>query len=54
MHEELAAVGVSLSDDEYTSTIICSLPINYTNFIAHLSVSAHLLQKTLIPDDVMR
>ena len=54
MREELAAVGVSLSDDEYTSTIIHSLPAHYANYIAHLSASAHLLQKTLKPDDTMR
>ena len=42
MHEELAAVGVSLSDDEYTSTIIRSLPAHYANYIAtylHLPIS---------------
>jgi len=54
MREELAAVGVSLSDDEYTSTIIRSLPAHYANYIAHLSASAHLLKKTLKPDDTMR
>ena len=54
MCEELAAVGVSLSDDEYTSTIIRSLPAHYANYIAHLSASAHLLEKTLKPDDTMR
>ncbi|KAI6137306.1 hypothetical protein F5141DRAFT_1209639 [Pisolithus sp. B1] len=53
MCKELAAVGVSLSDDEYTSTIICSLPTHYATFIAHLSASAHLLKQTLKPDDVM-
>ena len=54
MHEELAAVGVSLSDDEYTSTIIRSLLAHYANYIAHLSASAHLLKQTLKPDDTMR
>ena len=54
MRKELAAVGVSLSDDKYTSTIIRSLPAHYANYIAHLSASAHLLQKTLKPDDTMR
>ena len=54
MREELAAVGVSLSDDEYTSTIIRSLPAHYANYIAHLSASAHLLKQTLKPDDTMR
>ncbi|KAI6108773.1 hypothetical protein EDD17DRAFT_1462770, partial [Pisolithus thermaeus] len=53
MHKELAAVGVSLSDDKYTLTIIRSLPTHYATFIAHLSVSAHLLKQTLKPDDVM-
>ena len=53
MCEELTAVGVSLLDDEYTSTIICSLPAHYANYIAHLSASAHLLKKTLKPDDMM-
>ena len=53
MHKELAAVGVSLFNDEYTSTIICSLSAHYANYIAHLSASAHLLKQTLKPDDMM-
>ena len=53
MREELAAVGVSLSNDKYTSTIIHSLLAHYANYIAHLSASAHLLKQTLKPDDTM-
>ncbi|KAF8546406.1 hypothetical protein OG21DRAFT_1451066, partial [Imleria badia] len=51
--EELAAVGVNLTNAKYSSNIIRSLPRTYQNHVAHLSSAAHLLSKEISADDLM-
>jgi hypothetical protein len=50
MWEELASVGISIDDKEYTSIIIKSLPKEYAGFVSSLAAAAHLVGKALDPD----
>ena len=50
MWEELASVGISIDNKEYTSIIIKSLLKEYASFVSSLAVAAHLVGKSLDPD----
>ena len=53
MREELASVGVTLSNDEYVPVIIRFVPTYYATFLAHLTASADLLRHKIQPDKLI-
>ena len=52
-YNELINIGIMISNEDYTSVIIRSLPKSYSNYISHLSAAAHLLGKTMVPETIM-
>ena len=52
-HDELINVGITITDKDYTSVMIRSLPKLYSDHISHLSAAAHLVGKKMDPDTMM-
>jgi hypothetical protein len=53
MYEELATVRITVSDAEYRSVIMQSLPKSYANYLSALTSSAHVSKVTLTPTTIL-
>src|SRR6266403_307524 len=47
LREQLAAMGKTIGDDDYTDTLLASLPASYDGAVSSISASARLGSKTL-------
>ena len=47
--EQLAGMGRTVSDNDYTNTLLASLPASYSSSIQSMSISAHLGGITITP-----
>ena len=54
MREDLAAMGQSLSDDDYYSIILASLPTSYDPHLSAITATSTVVDKTLSPDELMQ
>jgi len=54
LREQLAALGQSISDDDFAAIVISSLPNSYDSNIAAITSSALVSQSDLTPDFIMR
>ena len=52
--EQLAAMGQSISDDQYTNTLMSSLPPSYDANISIITTNADMSSATITPDTVIR
>ena len=50
LHEQLAAMGKIIADDDYTDLLMSSLPLSYENVCTSINVSVHLNPLKLTPD----
>jgi hypothetical protein len=50
LREQLAAMGKVVSDDDYTDTLIASLPASYNNLVSSISASVRLGSTALTAD----
>ena len=49
MHEDLASMGGSISDEDFTSIVLGSIPLPYDTYIAAITAMSTLLNQTLSP-----
>jgi hypothetical protein len=54
MREELASLGTSLSEQDFSATILGSLPKSYDQFISAVTATASVLKQELNPDDLIQ
>src|SRR5277367_6214333 len=54
MREELASLGTSLSDPDFTATILGSLPKSYDQFLSAVTATASVLKKDLDSNDLIQ
>jgi hypothetical protein len=53
-HEQLAAMGQTISDDQYTNTLMSSLPLSYDSNISIITTNADMSSATITPTTVIR
>ena len=53
MREDLASIGGSISDEDFTSIILSSIPQSYDSYIAAIMATSSLLDKTLSPTNLI-
>src|SRR5271163_2984307 len=53
MREDLASMGGSIIDDDFTSIILGSIPQSYDTYIAAITATSTLLQQTLTPTNLV-
>ena len=54
MQEELASLGMSLSEQDFSAIILGSLPKSYDQFISAVTATASVLKQELNPKDLMQ
>jgi hypothetical protein len=54
MREELASLGTSLSEQDFSAIILGSLPKFYDQFISAVTATASVLKQELNPDDLIQ
>jgi hypothetical protein len=54
MHEQLAAMGKTVDDDDYTDILLASLPPLYNFVCSTINASAHISKEKLTPHTVMQ
>ena len=53
MWEDLASMGGSISDEDFTSIILGSIPLSYDTYIAAITAMSSLLSQTLSPTNLI-
>ena len=53
LHEELAALGHTLSSTDYTAILLGSLPKSYNTFLSAIAATMSFLEKELEPNTLM-
>jgi hypothetical protein len=53
MCEDLASMGGSINDEDFTSIILGSIPLSYDTFISAMSVTSTLLGSSLSPSNLI-
>ena len=53
MCEDLVSMGGSISDEDFTSIILGSIPQSYDSYIAAITATSTLLDKTLLPTNLI-
>jgi transposase InsO family protein len=53
MREDLASMGGSISDEDFTSIILGSIPLSYDTFISAMSATSTLLGSSLSPTNLI-
>ena len=53
MHEDLASMGGSILDEDFTSIILGSIPPSYNMYIAVITATSSLMDKTLSPTNLI-
>ena len=53
IHEDLASMGRSISDEDFTSIILGSIPLSYDTFISAMSATSTLLGSSLSPTNLI-
>lgn len=53
MREDLASMGGSITDEDFTSIILGSIPQSYDTYIAAITATSTLLQQTLTPTNLV-
>src|SRR5277367_5895764 len=53
MREDLASMGGSISDEDFTSIILGSIPLSYDTYIAAITATSTLLNQTLSPTNLI-
>src|SRR5271156_1175207 len=53
MREDLASMGGSISDEDFTSIILGSIPLSYDTYIAATTATSTLLNQTLSPTNLI-
>ena len=53
MREDLASMGGSITDEDFTSVILGSIPQSYDTYIAAITATSTLLDKTLLPTNLI-
>src|SRR6202522_2828228 len=53
MQEDLASMGGSISDEDFTSIILGSIPQSYDTYIAAITATSSLLDQTLSPTNLI-
>ena len=53
MREDLASMGGSISDEDFTSIILGSIPLSYDTYIAAITAMSSLLSQTLSPTNLI-
>ena len=54
MREELASLGTVLSEQDFSATILGSLPRSYDQFLSVVMATTSVLKKDLDPEDLMQ
>ena len=54
MREELASLGMSLSEQDFSAIILGLLPKSYDQFISAVTTTASVLKQELNPKDLMQ
>ena len=54
MREELASLGTILGEQDFSATILGSLPKSYDQFLSAVTATASVLKKDLNPEDLMQ
>ena len=54
LREELASLGTSLSEPDFSATILGSLPKSYDQFLSAVTATASVMKKDLNPKDLMQ
>jgi hypothetical protein len=52
--EQLAAMGQTISDDQYTNTLMSSLPLSYDSNISIITTNADMSSATITPTTIIR
>ena len=53
MCEDLASMGGSISDEDFTSIVLGSIPLSYDTYIAAITATSTLLDQTLSPTNLI-
>ena len=53
MREDLASMGGSISDEDFTSIVLGSIPLSYDTYIAAITATSTLLDQTLSPTNLI-
>ena len=53
MREDLASIGGLISDEDFTSIILGSIPQSYDTYIAAITATSSLLNQTLLPTNLI-
>ena len=53
MYEDLALIGGSINDEDFTSIILRSIPLSYDTYIAAITATSTLLNQTLFPTNLI-
>ena len=53
MREDLASMGGSISDEDFTSIVLRSIPLSYDTYIAAITATSTLLDQTLSPTNLI-
>ena len=53
MHEQLASMNAMPTLEDYSATILGSLPVPYTQHLFSLTMTAHLNNKPMSPEDII-
>ena len=53
MREDLALMGGSISDEDFTSIVLRSIPLSYDMYIATITAMSTLLNQTLSPTNLI-
>jgi gag-polypeptide of LTR copia-type len=53
MREDLASMGGSINDEDFTSIILGSIPLSYDTYIAAITATSSLLNQTLSPTNLI-
>ena len=53
MHEDLASMGGSIPDEDFTSIVLKSIPLSYDTYIAAIMATSSLMDKTLSPTNLI-
>ena len=53
MREDLASMGAAISDEDFTSVILGSIPQSYDTYIAAITATSSLLNQTLSPTNLI-
>src|ERR1700736_1994857 len=53
MHEDLASMGGSIADEDFSSIILASIPPSYNTYIAAIAATSSLLNQSLSPTNLI-